>query len=230
METSRSAIPDDAVLILPAAVGHMLCYALPLPYIRIHQPVHQLSHLALDLLRGIGHDLLLETLLHPAPVQEIHDPADAQSVVKKIVTTLFHLEEDAIDVGDSKLEVAHQVRLIHRELTLDLIERGEVLSEQGRALPDYFGMSIGQGSSNAERIEQLELDTARSVQRFADVSLQRLKAAGRPRRRLALLGSQREAGAHGKDVGAEPQQRSRALRDEAANLHYLRISIEDVDL
>ena len=54
---------DDPIAVLAAALGEMRGDRLPLPEVRGHQPVDQLADLALDLLRRIGDDLLLEALL-----------------------------------------------------------------------------------------------------------------------------------------------------------------------
>ena len=40
----------------------------------------------------------------------------------------------SIDVRDSEFEIAHQVRLVDRELPLDLVERREVVLQQRGAL------------------------------------------------------------------------------------------------
>ncbi len=45
-----------------------------------------------------------------------------------------------------------------------------------------------------------------------------------------MLGAQCQAGADRKDVGAEPQQRSRVVGHERANLFNLRFPLEDIDL
>jgi hypothetical protein len=94
---------------------------------RVDEPVHQLAHLALDLLRRVGDDLLFESLLHPAAIQQVHHPANAHVVVEEFVAPLLHLEQDAIDVGDAETEVAHQIVLVDRELSIDLVERGKII-------------------------------------------------------------------------------------------------------
>ena len=131
---TAGVVADDAILVLTAPFGQMLRHVLPLPQVRIDQPVHQLADLALDLLRRVGDDLLLEALLHPAAVQQIHDAPDPHGVVEELVAALLHLEQDAIDVGDAEPEIAHQVRLVHRQLALDLVERREVVLQQAGAL------------------------------------------------------------------------------------------------
>ena len=106
VEAARVVVADDAVAVLAAALGEVLGDGLPLPQVRVDQPVDQLADLALDLLRRVGDDLLLEPLLHPAAVEQVHDPADAHRVVEELVAALLHLEEDAVDVGHPQLEVA----------------------------------------------------------------------------------------------------------------------------
>ena len=81
---------------------------LPLPQVHVDQPVHQLADLPFDLLRRVGDDLLLEALLDPAAIQQIHDPADPHRLVEVVVAAPLHLEQDAVDVGHPQLEVARQ--------------------------------------------------------------------------------------------------------------------------
>ena len=52
---------------------------------------------------------------------------------KYVLPALLHLEQDVVDVGHAEAEVAHQVLLVDRQLTLDFVERREVLLEERRA-------------------------------------------------------------------------------------------------
>ena len=90
MELPR-VVADDPVLVLAAALGEVRGHALPLAEVGVDQPVDQLADLALDLLRRVGHDLLLEALLHRGSVQQVHDPADAHRVVEEVVAAVLHL-------------------------------------------------------------------------------------------------------------------------------------------
>ena len=88
----------------------MRCHGLPLPQIRRDEPVDELSHFVLDLLRGIADDVLLEALLDAAPVQQVHDPADPDRVVEVLVPPPLHLQQDAIEIRHPELEVALKIK------------------------------------------------------------------------------------------------------------------------
>ena len=66
VEASAAAVilADDAAAILASSLGQMAGDGLPLLEIGGDEPVDQLPHLALDLLRCVADDLLLEPLLH----------------------------------------------------------------------------------------------------------------------------------------------------------------------
>jgi hypothetical protein len=120
---------------------------------------------------------------------------------KKLVAALLHLQQDAVDVRDPELEVAHQIRLVHRELTIHFVERREVVAQELGAFAHRRDMPFGQGRADPERIQQLQLHASRRVERLADVALERLESARRPGRRVPLLRAQREPGA---DRGRSP--------------------------
>ena len=63
VELAGLVVANDAIAVLAPALGEMAGHALPLPQIGIHQPVHELANFLLDLLRRVGYDLLLESLL-----------------------------------------------------------------------------------------------------------------------------------------------------------------------
>ena len=72
-------------------------------------------------------------------------------------------------------------------------------------------MPLGERRRDAERVEQLQLDASGRIERVRDVALERLEPARRPDRRVALLGAERQPRADREDLGAEPEQRVRAV-------------------
>ena len=76
-------------------------------------------------------------------------------------------------------------------------------------------MPLGERTADAQRVEQLQMHASGRVEGRGDVPLERLEAARRPERRLALLGLQRQPGADRKDLRPEAEQRARAVGDEA---------------
>ena len=58
-----------------------------------------------------------------------------------------------------------EILLIDRELPLDVVERREVVLEQREPLADDRGVPLGERRRDAERVEQLELDAPRRVER-----------------------------------------------------------------
>ena len=120
------ALADDPVAVFAPAIGEMAGDALPLPEIGVDQPVHQLADFPFDLLRRVGDDLLLESLLHAAAIEQIHHPADAHRLVEVLVAAALHLEQDAVDVRHAELEVARQVLPIHLELPFDVVSENPI--------------------------------------------------------------------------------------------------------
>ena len=151
-------------------------------------------------LRRVGDDLLLESLLDPAAIQQIHHPPDPHRLVEVVVAALLHLQQDAIDVGHPQLEIAGQVLLIQTQLPLDVVERREVVLQQRQPLLHRRGVTVGQRGRHAERIEQLQLDAPGRIERRLDVALERLEPAGRPHAGIALLGPERELRADREDL------------------------------
>ena len=204
--------------------------ALPLPQVGVDQPVHQLADLALDLLRRVGDDLVLEPLLHAAAIEQVHHPADAHRVVEVLVAAALHLEQDAVDVRHAELEIAGQVLLVNVELPLDVVEHLEIVLQQREPVLHEPGVALDDRRADAERVEQLEMHAPRRVERRRDVVLERLEAAGAPQLRLPKLGAESQPRAHRKDLGAEAEQRARVLGDEAADVFDVARALEDVDL
>ena len=123
VEPRPALAADDPILVLTLPFGQVRGHRLPLPQIGLDQPVDQLADLALDLLRRVGHHLLLEPLLDPAAIEQIHHPADPHRLVEVVVAAALHLEQDAVDVGHPQLEVPVEILLIDGELPLDFVER-----------------------------------------------------------------------------------------------------------
>ena len=173
---------------------------------------------------------MLESLLHPAAVQQVHDAAEAHRVIEVFLPSLLHLEQDPVDVGDAELEVPEQVLLVHRELALDFLQRGEIVLEQRRALLDSARQPRRHRRADAERIEQLQLHASGRIERVANVLFERFEPARRPHRRVALLCPQRQPRAHREDLGTEPEQRPGAVAHERRHLLDLALPFENVDL
>src|SRR5262245_32694501 len=113
VKPSGRSLADNPVLVLASPFSQVLRHVLPLPQVRINQPVDQFSYLPFDLLRRVADDLLLEALLHPAAVQQIHHPADPHRFVEELPAALLHFQQDAIDVRNPEAEVAHEIGLIN---------------------------------------------------------------------------------------------------------------------
>ena len=120
MELAGFVVANDAIAVLAPALGEVTRDPLPLPQIGIHQPVHELGNFPLDLLRGVGYDLLLEALLDAAAVQEVHHSPDPHRLVEVVVAAPLHLEQDAIDVRHAELEIASEVLLVDRRVDAPL--------------------------------------------------------------------------------------------------------------
>ena len=226
VESTGFTVSNNAITILAAALGQVLRDVLPLAQVGINEPVDQLTNFALDLLRRIGDDLLLECLLNPAAIQQIEHSTDPHGVVEEVLASPLHLQQDSIKVRNSESEITKQIRLIDRELPLDLVERREVVLQERGALLDRGRMAVGQRRTDAERIEQLQADAAGRIERLANVLLERFEPAGRPYGGIALLRAQRETRADGKNLGAEPKQPARVVGHERANFLDLRLRRE----
>ena len=164
MKLSR-VFADDLVAILPPALGEVRGYRLPLPKVRGDQPVDQLADLALDLLRRVGNDLLLESLLDAGAIQEIHEATDPDRFVEVVLPAPLHLEQDLVDVGHPELEVANQVFLVDSELAFDPLERGEVVLQQRQPFANNCRVPLGDRTPDAERVQQLQMHASGRVQR-----------------------------------------------------------------
>ena len=127
-------LADDPPAVSGAGAPQVTGHGLPLLEVLAHQPVDQLADFALDLLRRVGDDLLLEALLHAAAIEQIHHAADSHRLVEVVLSAALHLEQDAIDVGHAEVEVAHQVVAIDAELPIHFVERGEVVLEESQPI------------------------------------------------------------------------------------------------
>ena len=96
---------------------------LPLPEVRVDQPVDQLVDALLDLLRRVGDDLALEAFLHARPVQQVHHAADPHRVVEEVVAAALHLEQHVVDRRHPPFELARHVLLEEPELALDVVQQ-----------------------------------------------------------------------------------------------------------
>ncbi len=203
---------------------------LPLAEVLIDQPVDQLGHPPLDLPRRVGDDALLEFLLDARAVQQIDDPPEPQRVLEVLVAARLHVDEHLLDGRHPQLEPARQVGRVDRELPLDLIEHRHVVVQQREALVGDRRVAVRERLADAERVRQLQPETAGLVERLGDVRLERLETARRPRRRLAALRAQRQARAHRKDLRRQPQQPLRRVAHESDDLLDVLGALEDVDL
>ena len=94
-------------------------------------------------------------------------------------------------------------------------------------MPDIPG---GERLPDAERIRELQAEPGRRVNPLEQKLLERFEAAGRPQRRLALLGAGRQPGAHGQDVRLISKKVLRGVPHEVDHLLDLGRGAEDVDL
>ncbi len=147
-----------------------------------------------------------------------------------MIAAPLHLEQHVLDIGHPQLEVALHVALIQAELTFDLRERGDVLFEQRLTVTQRGALTVSHRHRDAERVQQLELRAARRVQCGRHVTLESLETAGRPDRRLAALGAERQLRADEEDLGLEAEEGLGVVSDERSNLADLRRAFEDVAL
>ena len=54
----------------------------------------------------------------------------------------FHLEQDRVDLGHAKLEIARQVLLVHREMAIDFLQGREVVFEQLQSIANGDGDGV----------------------------------------------------------------------------------------
>ncbi len=99
---------------------------LPLAEVLVDEPVDQLVDAPVDLLRRVGDDLPFESLLHPRPVQQVHDAADPHRVVEEVMAAALHLEQHVVDGGHASLELARHVALEAGQLALHVLQQREV--------------------------------------------------------------------------------------------------------
>ncbi len=227
-------VADDAVAVLAAALGEMLGDA-PATAAGPSSTSQSTSSpiFCLDLLRRVGDDLLLEALLHPASVQQVHDPADPHRVVEVVVAALLHLEQDAIDVGHPQLEVARQVLLIHRRAAARRRRawRSRPASSASRSCTTA-ACRLGERRRDAERVEQLQLDASGRVERRLRCSA-RAPRSGSPARHAGspCLARSASRALTGKISGAEARAARRALRaTNVVTSSTCASLVEDVDL
>ena len=223
-------LADDAIAERAASIGQVLRDPLPLAEVGVDQPVDQVVHALLDLLRRVGDDLPLEALLHARPVQQIHHPADPHRVVEVAVAAPLHLEQHVVDRRHPSLELARHVLLEEPELALDVVEEREIPLQGHDALARRDRVAIDQRGADAERIQQLQLRARGVIERGLDVALERLEPARRPELRLPGLRAERRLGADGKDLRGDAQQPARVVRHVRADLAELLLPRQDVDL
>ena len=190
---------------------------LPLPQVHVDEPVHELADLPFDLLRRVGDDLLLEPLLHPAAIQQIHRRARSASSRRSNRGRAAPSRAGCGRCRPCGTRSRGQILLIDRQLPLDLVQRGEVLLEQRRAARGRrAACRSASDAATPSGFSSLRCTRPGASSVAVDVALERLEAARRPDRRVALLGAQREPRADGKDLRVEAEQRCALLRDERA--------------
>src|SRR6188472_2485047 len=162
---------------LAASLGQMCRHPLPLAEVRGNEPVDQLSDLPFDLRRCVADHPLFVSLLDAAAIEQVEHAADPERIVKVVLPAPLHLQQDLVDVGHAELEVPRQVFLIRGELALNFLEGREVVGEKGEAVANNYCVSLRQSGTDAERVEQLEMNAARRVEGRRNKVLERLEAA-----------------------------------------------------
>ena len=214
-----------------APLGQVLVHDLPVAELGPDEPVDQLVDLALDLLRRVRHDLLLELLLHPPLVEQVHDAAQADRVVEVIVPAAFHLDERLLDVRHAELELAPQVLLVDPQLPIELAEHVHVLAQEFQPTGDVGLEPFRHVFADAERAEQLQAQAFDPVEGGPQVLLERGEPArGHHGRVLRPPPLGRELRAHREDRRGQPEQRARVLPHEGDDRLQLRLAIQDVHL
>ena len=189
-------------------------------------------HLLFDLLRHVGDHRPLELTLNARLVQQIGNAADAQRVVEEGHAAVLELVQDVVDLRQTELELAREVRAIDAQLTLDVVDGLQVLAQQLEPPADRLARGLGQAQADAERIQQLQAQALALIERRRDVAFEigELIAVHRPRRAVAELRAQRVAGGHAEHFRLRSEQRLRVLRDEALHLLAILGALEHVDL
>ena len=136
--------------------GEVGRHRLPLAQVGLDQPVDELVDAALDVGRRVGHHVPLEALLDARLVDQVEDAPEAHHLVEVGLPAALHLEQDVVDGGHPRREVARQVALVLRQLALDVVERREVAGEQVQPLVDDARRLVHDVARHAERVEQLE--------------------------------------------------------------------------
>ena len=139
--------------------------------------------------------------------------------------------EDVVHVGEPEAELALHVLLEEGHLTLDVLDRREVLLEQAEPAVGHLQVALGEVLGHAEGVHQLEAHPLFFIEGIDDVALQGLEAAlGEEGGVVAGLAAQGEAGGHGEDLGGETEEGPGALGDEGEHAVDVLGRLQDVDL
>src|SRR5215203_587131 len=76
---------------------------------------------------GVGDDLPLKAVLDLFALDQLPDVREADVLLEPLVTPLVHGEDDVLDLGHPRLEVALHVLLVGLELRLDVLGHLEVV-------------------------------------------------------------------------------------------------------
>ena len=142
----------------------------------------------------------------------------------------LHLEQHVLDRAHPQLEPAAEVGAILRQLPLDVVERGRVGGQERQAFVRHADVAARQHVADPERARQLEPEPALLVERVVEEALERLEAAGRPQRRLALLRAARQPRADRKDRRPRAEHALGRVADKRQHFVELAGPLEDVDL
>jgi hypothetical protein len=128
-------------------------------------------------LLGIGDDLSLEALLDLVALHQLANVRETDVLLEPLVAPLVHREDDVLDLGHPRLEVALHVFLVELQLRLDVLGHLEVVLEQAHPLVHREPVAPHELFDDPQRALQLQPHPALLVQKVLDVTLQLLEAA-----------------------------------------------------
>ncbi len=223
--TTKHAPPD-----VPLALGEPARNRLPLTEVLIDEPVDHLADTALDLQRHVRDNGLGELLLHSRPVQQIDNASDAQRALEEPVATRLHVRQHLRDAFHAELEPALQVAFLEQRLAADVCEQFDVAPQQRQSIASDADIPGRQRRGHAERVHQLQTETALWLQRFLDEFLESIESAGLPQPGLAVLRAHRELRAHSEDRWFRPEEAACPVCHERLHLIAVAGALEDVHL
>ena len=113
-------------------------------------------HLALDQARHVLNHVARELRLEPALVQQVEDAAETQRVVEEGDASPLEVVENVVHRRQPVTELAAHVLAIERELALDVVDRQQVVLQQGELGLGRREVPVGKTPPDPDRIEQLQ--------------------------------------------------------------------------